>query len=738
MPYTINPITGELDVITTPLDFGNSWLGVWAALTAYASGDVVSHAGQFYACKQASTGDQPDLSPTFWDGPLARGIQGPAGADGAQGPAGADGAQGPAGGQQGPAGADGVGVPVGGTTGQALTKASDADHDTTWSTVSGSGSGGMLGFAAYSGWADGETKTLTLSTPAGGIGKCQVAVFEEVPDQNIANSDWDLVANETGWSSRNHAPAASLTPAAVSGDRVALTLGSGAWATADVGRRVVNLSAGESGSAVILWVVGAVATAKITNTFTDTNAIASGDWALYGSEFSNTSPGEVMVSGVNRGGGLDEYVTLLVSSEAANNSTAFADTSRSGKAVTAVGSAVHSTSQAKFGASSISLPGGTGEHYLSVADDIGNQLSRTGPWVIDFWFHPLTSQLHTIFNKKFYTAGVNGGWTARVYNSGSNGTHVISVSYSNGTTYTGAQSNNNLTIAVGTWYHIEIANTGDGALVFYLNGIQVGTNTIDASYALDVSGYPLIVGSNTAGVPLTSPPNGHLEEVRISKGIVRHTSNFTPPAAPYSEAAQHMDSWVVVLSDADQIDTASYLDWNSTGVTQTLNGQETAFAFSTDGRASFVVMNNAQSPAVRTIVSSKAADHGGSEGTWYVNTHATYTSATWGAATVNEIHAALEQAMATTTNRMDKVQLEAVADANHPAFGATLDCAILMKTTSLAATPTVDAVSFNYDGNVRHLLKTGSYEVEMAAVNQVKVKAPASGGPRNARVYVSA
>jgi hypothetical protein len=44
-------------------------------------------------------------------------------------------------GSTGPAGPAGVGVPVGGTTGQVLTKASGADYDTNWQTVSGGGGG---------------------------------------------------------------------------------------------------------------------------------------------------------------------------------------------------------------------------------------------------------------------------------------------------------------------------------------------------------------------------------------------------------------------------------------------------------------------------------------------------------------------------------------------------------------------------------------------------------------------
>lgn len=73
------------------------------------------------------------------------GPQGPAGGTGPQGPQGPQGNAGPQG-ATGPQGPAGVGVPAGGVTGQALVKASNADHDTTWTTISATpgGSSGQL------------------------------------------------------------------------------------------------------------------------------------------------------------------------------------------------------------------------------------------------------------------------------------------------------------------------------------------------------------------------------------------------------------------------------------------------------------------------------------------------------------------------------------------------------------------------------------------------------------------
>ena len=57
--------------------------------------------------------------------------------------------------------------------------------------------------------------------------------------------------------------------------------------------------------------------------------------------------------------------------------------------------------------------------------------------------------------------------------------------------------------------------------------------------------------------------------------------------------------------------------------------------------------------------------------------------------------------------------------------------------TDSTVTPTIDGVSFNYDGNVINRLETDAYTIEMPSAGRVDVTAPSSGGPRNARIYIS-
>lgn len=81
---------------------------------------------------------------------------------------------------------------------------------------------------------------------------------------------------------KGYAPSTTVTPAATTGTGVNFTTGvSGVFLTADIGRQIVNESSGETGRAIITSVTSSqVAVCDIVEDFTDTNAIASGDWKM--------------------------------------------------------------------------------------------------------------------------------------------------------------------------------------------------------------------------------------------------------------------------------------------------------------------------------------------------------------------------------------------------------------------------------------------------------------------------
>jgi hypothetical protein len=106
------------------------------------------------------------------------------------------------------------------------------------------------------------------------------------------------------------------------------------------------------------------------------------------------------------------------------------------------------------------------------------------------------------------------------------------------------------------------------------------------------------------------------------------------------------------------------------------------------------------------------------------------TSATWANGTVNDELYTLQQALgAQSHNRMDKTQLDAVADANHFATGTSLDLMIALRMDTAANTlPTSDGVTLNYDAaslNEGAVLGT-DYDFFHPAANKVQIKSLAA------------
>ena len=106
------------------------------------------------------------------------------------------------------------------------------------------------------------------------------------------------------------------------------------------------------------------------------------------------------------------------------------------------------------------------------------------------------------------------------------------------------------------------------------------------------------------------------------------------------------------------------------------------------------------------------------------------TSTTWVNGTTNDELYTLQEALgAQAFNRMDKTQLDAVADANHFTLGNSLDLMIALRMDTAASTlPTSDGVTLNYDAaalNEGAVLGT-DYDFFFPANNKVQIKSLAA------------
>jgi hypothetical protein len=178
-----------------------------------------------------------------------------------------------------------------------------------------------------------------------------------------------------------------------------------------------------------------------------------------------------------------------------------------------VGNAQVSTTQAKWGTTSISLDG-TGDWLLLPSSQ--NVGFGTGDFTIEFWYYTSTT---SGFRGLFSTSTTDSETgTFRAYLNNANTGMTLKI----GSTDT----NFTQTLTANAWVHIAFVRSS-GTLAMYYNGTKNGTT---ASITTDILAKPLIIGANfIAG---TEPFTGYIDDFRISK-YARYTATFTPPTAAF-------------------------------------------------------------------------------------------------------------------------------------------------------------------------------------------------------------
>jgi hypothetical protein len=87
-------------------------------------------------------------------------------------------------------------------------------------------------------------------------------------------------------------------------------------------------------------------------------------------------------------------------------------------------------------------------------------------------------------------------------------------------------------LTLNTWNHIAVVRNGNSWQI-YINGVADGASVtwngnVDNNTSSAVFG---IGGDITTGSGLTW--NGYIDDLRITKGYARYTSNFTPPTSAF-------------------------------------------------------------------------------------------------------------------------------------------------------------------------------------------------------------
>lgn len=227
------------------------------------------------------------------------------------------------------------------------------------------------------------------------------------------------------------------------------------------------------------------------------------------------------------------------------NDTGLTDTK--GHTVTLNGNVARSATQSKFGGYSAAFDG-TGD-YL----DCGFIALDADDFTLEGWFYfsALGTGNRTLFSQ--YDSAQATRTTFDVRN-----TKLSIFSGSNG-----AQSGTT-TLVTGQWYHIAYVKSGS-VCRGYLNGVlEVTHSTFQTPYATN-----LWIGSYPSST--TDDFSGYVDDVRVTRGITRYTTNFTAPVAANPTAFNETyDPWIGNVMLLQHMDNTGLTDVK--GHTVTLNG----------------------------------------------------------------------------------------------------------------------------------------------------------------------
>lgn len=223
------------------------------------------------------------------------------------------------------------------------------------------------------------------------------------------------------------------------------------------------------------------------------------------------------------GGGTDPFyanVSLLLHCDGSAGSTTFTDNSSSPKTVVATSNAQITNTLPKFGTGAMTNSTGYLTVTASTAFDMGS-----GDFTVEGWAKTAGPGALMILFTGRDGSGSDRGPTVFTQSGGLRG-------------FCGDSGGSNFgdsgavgTVPTSIWFHWAYVRSGVNFLLF-INGTQVGSTVTSSSTCGGGTNQSVGRDPGTAGREW----NGQIDDLRITKGIARYTSNFTPPTAAFPDS----------------------------------------------------------------------------------------------------------------------------------------------------------------------------------------------------------
>ena len=188
-----------------------------------------------------------------------------------------------------------------------------------------------------------------------------------------------------------------------------------------------------------------------------------------------------------------------------------------GKSITKNGNVVASNTKRKFTTSSAMYFDGTGD-WLHTAPSSNLLTMGTGDFTIECWVWKADTNHRGIFQIGSNAAGLDVNYAGSIGFGYQVGVWQI---YAANT----AVSGSSFTLTSDTWYHAAMVRNS-GTTKLYIDGSEEISVSDTHNY---VGTYMAIGGYYTTGYL----HNGYIQDLRVTKGLARYTSNFTPPTAEF-------------------------------------------------------------------------------------------------------------------------------------------------------------------------------------------------------------
>ncbi len=236
-------------------------------------------------------------------------------------------------------------------------------------------------------------------------------------------------------------------------------------------------------------------------------------------------------------------VSLLLLMNGANGSTVFTDSSNSNLSNSFLGVNI-STAESKFGGSSAYFDG-SGDVLKTSSSS--NLTLGAGDFTIEFWWRP--DDLST---------STDGGWRTLIGANNYYASNSFAV-YQNGTrlvVFKGTGSGGSILFDESsifnsnTWVNIAWTRSS-GTNYLFADGVVAAT----ASDGFDATGDGIWIGANYYNNANSGNgrffAKGYMDNIRITKGVARYTSNFSVPTAAFPAFESNEGKKMVVGSNGN-------------------------------------------------------------------------------------------------------------------------------------------------------------------------------------------